>query len=119
MTLIFPILESTNLEAVISAHQKFLPKMSLRVEVHMLVETNQNFRASRSYPYPLNFLLELTFPYVLVKDFMRSLISSYKNICTYNHAYRLCSTFFPHLTKFLIYYLQIVVNHSIPSLKFL
>ncbi|CAH8390135.1 unnamed protein product [Eruca vesicaria subsp. sativa] len=38
----------------------------------MLVEANQNFQGSRAYQYPLNFHLELTFLYVLVKDFMRN-----------------------------------------------
>ena len=73
------ILERTDIEDVIFADQKLLPKMTLKVGVRMLVEANQNFQTSRAYLYPLNFHLELTFPYVLVRDFMCRILSSYKS----------------------------------------
>lgn len=97
------IFENTKLQDVLFSPQKLLVKITLNVGVRMLVEANKNFQASRAYPYPPNFHLELTFPHALV----------------YKHAYIFSSIFTPHLTKFPMSYLQNVVNHSIPNLKFL
>lgn len=76
----FLILEDRKLQDVYFSPQKLLLKINSKVGFQILVEANKNFQASRAYPYPPNFHLELTFHHALVNDFMHRLPSSYKTI---------------------------------------